>query len=374
MFNRRVMRALVRLPSFSRRVLWQHLLYFIGGMGVVAGTSACVLANDAQWTELPALPDAEGFAGAFAGSHGDALLVAGGANFPDKMPWEGGEKRWYDTVYLLHPGINVWQVAGKLPRPLGYGVSLSTPDGVVCLGGSDQTRHYADCFRLQWTGRELRLKALPSLPMPCANFCGALVGQRIYVAGGLGAPSDTTAMRTFWMLDLAAQDPKWQTLESWPGEPRMLAVAAVVDETFYLCSGVNLRADADGRPERKYLQDAFAYRADRGWERIADLPWATAAAPSPAPSLAANQFSILGGDSGHHVGFRPQDKHPGFSQEILTYRTDVRSWGLSSNTRHPVVTTAAVSWREQFVVPSGEVRPGKRTPEVWSISFPTNRR
>jgi N-acetylneuraminic acid mutarotase len=154
----------------------------------------------------------------------------------------------------------------------------------------------------------------------------------------------------------------------------MLAVAAVVDETLFLCSGVSLSADGEGRAERKYLQDAFAYHVDRGWERIADLPRATVAAPSPAPSLAASQFSILGGDSGNHVQFRPPEKHPGFSQEVLTYRTDVRSWGLSSSTPHPVVTTGVISWREQFVIPSGEVRPGKRTPRVWSMSHPAKGR
>jgi len=31
-----------------------------------------------------------GVAGAFPGITGDKLIVAGGANFPDKKPWEGG--------------------------------------------------------------------------------------------------------------------------------------------------------------------------------------------------------------------------------------------------------------------------------------------
>ncbi len=39
-----------------------------------------------QWRALPSLPDREGFAGMFAGVTGDALLLAGGANFPDQRP------------------------------------------------------------------------------------------------------------------------------------------------------------------------------------------------------------------------------------------------------------------------------------------------
>ena len=40
------------------------------------------------WTQLPPLPDREGFAGMFAGiSHG-VSIAAGGANFPAGKPWE----------------------------------------------------------------------------------------------------------------------------------------------------------------------------------------------------------------------------------------------------------------------------------------------
>ena len=42
------------------------------------------------WRELPPLPDAHGFAGAYAGVSGGNLIVAGGANFPDGAPGDGG--------------------------------------------------------------------------------------------------------------------------------------------------------------------------------------------------------------------------------------------------------------------------------------------
>src|SRR3954469_737650 len=84
-----------------------------------------------KWARLSRLPDKEGFAGAFAGVSGGALLVAGGANFPDKKPWEGGTKIWYDTVFVLDRPDGEWKVAGRLPRRLGYGVSVTHGDGVV---------------------------------------------------------------------------------------------------------------------------------------------------------------------------------------------------------------------------------------------------
>src|SRR5215510_4111928 len=91
-------------------------------------SSQISLANGAeviQSSRLPDLPERLGVAGAFAGVANDSLLVAGGANFPDAPPWKGGKKTWYDTVYLLPETNSEWKVIGKLPRPLGYGVSIT---------------------------------------------------------------------------------------------------------------------------------------------------------------------------------------------------------------------------------------------------------
>src|SRR5258706_10700944 len=89
------------------------------------------------WRQLPPLPDRVGFAGPFAGTSGGALIVAGGANFPDKMPWEGGRKVWYEAAFLLERTNGSWRSGFRLPRPLAYGVSVTTRDGVNCIGGSD---------------------------------------------------------------------------------------------------------------------------------------------------------------------------------------------------------------------------------------------
>jgi N-acetylneuraminic acid mutarotase len=121
-----------------------------------------------QWSELPPLPEKLGFAGPFVGTHKGALLVAGGANFPEKPPWEGGTKVWHDRVFVLERPDGDWKLAGTLPRPLGYGVSVSTKDGVICIGGSDAQRHYADVFLLRRENGELKTSPLPSLPRPCA--------------------------------------------------------------------------------------------------------------------------------------------------------------------------------------------------------------
>ncbi len=188
-----------------------------------------------RWDTLPPIPDETGFAGSFAGVSNGALLVAGGANFPNGgTPWNGGVKTWYDNVFVLEQRNGRWKEAGKLPRPLGYGVSITTKDGLLCIGGSNAGGHYADVFLLQWKDGRLETTQYPPLPAPLANSCGALAGNRIYVAGGLRAPDSPRAAHDFFMLDLSdtSSASGWQALPVWPGPARMLSVAGASGQSF----------------------------------------------------------------------------------------------------------------------------------------------
>lgn len=340
-------------------------LFFL--LMILVGNEAASAADSLRWSELPAIPDREGFAGMFAGVHNGALVVAGGAKFPEDRPWQGGTKVWYDSVYVLETANGPWKVAGRLTRPLGYGLSISTSDGVLCIGGSDARRHYAEGFLLRWETGALRTIPLPALPRPCANHCGAMLGGKVYVAGGIETPASTSALKTFWMLDLNQQQPRWQELDPWPGPGRMLAVAAVQDNSFFLMSGVDLTSDSRGQPVRHYLGDAYRFQPEVGWHRVSDLPRPAVAAPSPAVALGQSSLLILGGDDGTHLGFEPIEQHPGFSKSILAYHTITDTWRVLETMPGSPVTTTMVRWNDAFVIPSGEIRPGVRTPAVWAV-------
>lgn len=320
-----------------------------------------------NWHQLPPLPDPVGFAGPFAGVSGDALIVAGGANFPDKMPWDGGTKIWYDTAFVLDRTNGAWRNTFKLPRPLGYGVSVTTPDGVVCIGGSDAQQHVRDVFRLSWNRGELKCDPLPPLPEPLANSCGALVGRTVYVAGGTATPDATKALKNFWSLDLGQRGAKWRKLKPWPGPARMLSMAAAVDGSFYVVGGTDLFSDANGKPVRTYLADAYRYTPGKGWKRIADMPNPVVAAPTPAPVADKTSFLIIGGDDGSLASFEPKAKHPGFPKRVLSYDTKRDQWSVVGETPASRATLPTVNWDGLIVIPSGEAKPGVRSPEVWAV-------
>ncbi len=334
--------------------------------------ASALASNEApiEWTALPPIPDQEGFAAPFAGTHEGKLIVAGGANFPDAKPWDGGIKTWYDKVFVLDQPDGAWREAGRLPRPLGYGVSLSVPEGVVCIGGSDAERHHADVFimRLDGAGGPV-FDPLPPLPKPCANMSGALAGRVIYVAGGIEKPDATAALHTVWTLDLDRAADGWREIEPWPGSGRMLAAAGALDGSFFLVGGAGLQADADGKPEREWLRDGYRFTPGSGWTRLTDAPQISVAAPSPMPFVAGRGLLLIGGDDGSQLAVAPED-HRGFPTGVFAYDPARDAWSRAGAIPLGLVTTPTTLWQSRVVVPGGEKKPGTRSTEVWTLPLP----
>jgi SSS family solute:Na+ symporter len=408
-------------PSSARWRRRAVVLAVVLSAGLLPACSAKVMSI--AWEEFPSLPPSAGqtrqpgVAGPFAGVHGDVLIVAGGANFPDKMPWDGGAKIWWDDIWVLEKrpdGSARWvsDKTFKLPRRLGYGVSVSTAEGVVCAGGNDADRCYADVFLLSWDAkaREIRRTALPSMPEPLSFMAGALVGTTLYVAGGQHVMKNAIPSSAFWSLDLSKRNRpaefKWTVLPTWPGVARVVPVAAAQrsrrGEEFFLFSG---RVPQAGRPT-ELLADAFAFdprtRSWRTLPKIGGGPGASVMAGMAAP-VGHDEVLLFGGDRGelfleleaHDLAIdaarrkladapagersalerqiderlaakrRIYGSHPGFGREVFAYDTTSDAWRVvTRSTVEPQVTTFAVNWGNAVVIPSGEIRPGVRTPKI----------
>ncbi len=320
---------------------------------------------------LPAVPDAIGYAGAFTGVIGHQLLAGGGANFPDGvMPWNGGKKVWHDTLYTLDLSAPEagWKTIGHLPKPNGYGVSLTSREGVVLIGGGDAVRHFSEVWLLTLAadGKPL-FRNLPELPAGLAQMSGALVGRRIHLCGGIEKADATQATNAHRMLDLDALEKGWQNQPALPAAGRILGTAAVLDDTFYFMAGCSLAPDAAGKPVRTLLRDAWKFSEGR-WSRVADLPHVLVASASPAP-VAGDCVFLVSGDDGSQAGLASPGDHKGFSKEVLRYDAGKDRWSSAGElTAPPPVTVAVTPWKSEFIFFNGEVKPGVRTPQVFSFN------
>lgn len=342
-------------------------LHLILGMTIVLNAVQAQTSTKSvlTWSELAPIPNHIGFAGSFAGISNGTLLVAGGANFPDGgASWTGSKKIWHDHIFALEKQGGKWKLAGKLPRALGYGASITWKNSLIIVGGSNAKGHYADVFQLKYVNGKIERTALPALPTAIANTSGVLIGDVIYIAGGIESADAKNAAQNFWALDLNAKQKAWKVLPTWPGPGRIFAVTGTMNGDFYLFSGGEL---INGN--RNYLNDAYRYNPKTGWKRIADLPCPVVAAPSPAYAL-KQDLLVFGGDDGKLAAEAAilREKHPGFSTQVLAYNTFTDSWGIAAKIPSPApVTTSLAIWNGNIIIPGGEVRPAVRTPKVLII-------
>jgi len=178
------------------------------------------------WKELPELPAVPGevkqpgLAGAFAGVINDGLIVAGGTNFPEGLPWvkltDGStpKKIYHREIYVYQKG-RAWQISDvKLPKGYSYGVSIPTDEGLLCIGGEwreydvDGVKNYISdkVILIKHLGEgkiEIDENSFPVLPEAVSAMAGARIGNHIYIAGGNNGDKET---KIFWRLDITKKD------------------------------------------------------------------------------------------------------------------------------------------------------------------------
>ena len=326
-------------------------------------------------TSLPDLPDATGRAGLAAAVLVDkesplSLLCAGGANFPERAPWEGGAKIFHDDIFLLRQGA--WSRVGALPRPIAYAAFASSAKGLILAGGCDAQRHYADTWLIDSQGGTHALAPLPE-NLAYAAFCSD--NGQLFVFGGSVLPDASEASKSVYKLDYSKIDPAkpeslkqpWVKLPDLPGPGCILATAGALDGRILLFGGCLLKPGPDGKPTRQYLASGYSFLPSekdpvKMWlAPPADLPKPLAACAGPA--LAREGLLLfVGGDDGSQFGKNPQE-HPGQSRDISAYDPRRKTWASLGQWPLGIATTPLLVSGSQIISLSGEIRPGLRTPQ-----------
>lgn len=347
-----------------------------------------------QWKEAASLSGLSstqslGIAGAVSGVHNSVFIVGGGANFPVSMPWEGGKKKYYSELYAFVKEENQLKVQKgifHLPVPGAYGASCSTPNGVVYAGGESENGLSNKVLLIQWdaAAKKVVITSLADLPYAVANASLVQLENKIFLLGG-----ETNEGTTSQVLVLDTSNPAshWQTRAPLP-QPVSHAVAVAYPENnpthIYLAGGRKKNASGIST----IYSSVNKYNPEKNeWHVAKPLPYAVCA----GTGVAAGKFILLfGGDRGETFGQvekllaaigaesdeskkqeltqqknKLQTNHPGFNKTVLAYDFTSGSWReLNSIPYDVAVTTTAVKWGDDVIIPSGEIRAGVRTPQV----------
>jgi cyclically-permuted mutarotase family protein len=347
--------------------------------GLLSAVSLYAQQGRIVWSEPIRLP--MGLAGALAGVDHGMLFVGGGCNFPDSMPWAGGKKKYYNEVYVVDLSTRAMIVVDTLSEPVAYGAPVTTPQGVVYIGGENESGPTAAVLCLSWdsVARQVGVRRLPDLPVALTNAAAALVGETIYVAGGETAAGVSDRL---YALDLRGS--AWRLVGALP-KPLSHAVLIAAGHRLYLAGG--RRRNPGGVSD---LSDAvYCYdTVVRRWSVCRSLPYALSAGTGVLYD--EHSLLLLGGDRGevfHEVEkliaaadrsssaaewkelllqkARVQSSHPGFSRQVLRYDMHKNEWSDFDTLPFPSpATTTAVRWGNYIVIPGGEIRAGVRTSQI----------
>ncbi|WP_170970996.1 galactose oxidase [Ilyomonas limi] len=348
-----------------------------------------------QWkiaSELPAAngqQQALGIAGPIAGINNNVLIVGGGSNFPDAAPWQGGKKQYYSALYVFKKEKDSLLNSGKvfhLPFPLAYAANCSTPKGIVCAGGENETGISKKVWLLQWDegAGNVIVNHLPDLPVAVTNASVACIGNKIYLAGG--EMRDSVSAH-FYYLNLNNTAMGWQAL---PPLPQSVSHAVMIAQNNDKHAGLYViggrKKTTSGISELYSSVYAFDCITNQ-WSQKQSLPYALSAGTG---IWWKNNILLFGGDKGETFHKTEQliaaisnekdsvkkeeliqqkaalqSTHPGFSNEVLEYNVAANKWTKRGAIPFTVpVTTTAILWGNEVLVPGGEIKAGVRTPQI----------
>lgn len=344
---------------------------------------------------------ARGVSASYATLIGNQLIVAGGANFPGKPGYEGGAKAFYNEIMLLDIRENSWKVAGQLPHPSAYGVSVPLSDGALWMGGNNGEHSFSSCNRVILTKEgEVQLSRLPDLPVAMDNFAGAAIVDLVFAGGG---NADGSPSNSFYSINLKT-DSVWTELPAFPGMPRVQPVMAAVEDEgkiyVYLLGGF-FGGDASQKPAISTTVLRYDSSA-KEWTKAGDQMDPATQRPfslGGATAMTVNNRYILclGGvnhdifldaittqyNIAHNPALTAEEKgkqNQEFSKRYMTqpvayYRfnpecrlfdTKTGRWTTIDSTSNAARAGATlVSDGTVFYAVQGELKPGVRSPKTW---------
>ena len=335
---------------------------------LLAATLVACHTEPMRVTELKAIPDAayaKGVSAPFCGVVNDALVVAGGANFPDKSLLEGGAKRVYADIWAFSDGE--WAHAGVLPDSTAYGATFAVADALILAGGNVCGETTDQVYELRLSGGKAVLRTLPPLPEPMEQAGWTRDGDRLYLVGGVG----TTGVYACTIGDYV-----WSKVADLP-EPLVQPVAFAAAGNLYVWGGFN--------PETLDVSDkGLVLPAEGSWREAPGIPDGGTFVGATGVTLPDGRLAVVGGVNraifARALHNTPADRIPYLSKEPAEYRfrQDVfafdpvsGAWARLGGEPACALAGPGVAVRPSggLFVAGGELKPGVRSPKVFSLAW-----
>ena len=320
---------------------------------------------------LPEIPDAayaKGVSAPFCGVVGDALVVAGGANFPDKSLLDGGAKRVYADIWVLSDGE--WAHTGVLPDSTAYGATFAVEDALILAGGNVCGVTTDKVYELTLRDGKASLRSLPPLPEPMEQCGWTSDGDRLYLVGGVG----TTAVYACTIGEYV-----WTKLADLP-EPLVQPVAFASGGNLYVWGGFN--------PETLAVSDkgvVISSEVEKSpWREAPSIPDGGTFVGATGVTLPDGRLAVVGGVNraifARALHNTPEDRIPYLSKEPAEYQFRQAvyafdpvsgAWTLLGTDPACALAGPGVAVRPDgglFVV-GGELKPGVRSPKIFSLAW-----
>lgn len=350
--------------------------------------------NHTSWFVAGETPEyhqqALGYAGPIVGVSNGIFVVIGGANFPEKMPWEGGAKKYYAlySAFKSDANGNLQLIhTDSLAQPMAYAATCNVPNGFVAAGGENQEGLLSAVKMFQWdtVKQELITSDLPHLPHAVTNGHLAYDNGILYFAGGENAAQ---VFNEVYQLNFKAGDTAWTQVSTLP-QPTSSGVFLAHEGKLWLLGG----------RMKRHLQPSLFYNEvysfdiqSHKWTSEPALPKGIAAGTG---AVLGSKLFLFGGDQGEtfnkteNLIFKIaqetnevqkqkliqekanlQEQHPGFSHQVwcLDTQNQNASWTLTDSIPFASqVTTLAVPFQNFVYFANGEVRAGVRTPHITAV-------
>ncbi len=324
-----------------------------------------------------------GVAGPITGVLDEKLIIAGGANFPNGMPWDGGRKYYQKDAYIYTLENNMLQFDKQIyfPDSLAYTANVSSGGYLYTIGGERNGSATSDVFRFSFSNDSLHQETLPSLPLPLTNASAVCIQDSLYVVGGENA--DLVSANVY-VLDLNDLDQNWKLQYTLPN-PVTHTMVATDGRKYIWIAGGRMRNLND-----KSTMYAEVYCLDVTRKQLIkkdNLPYALAAG---SVTFIEPYFVVFGGDDAgtfHQVEAligqinqenddakrqslieaknNLQINHPGFKPKVWALDTGKEKWmEWNDMLGESVVTTTAILYRQKIYIPSGEKKAGVRSNQI----------